>query len=85
MDRDLARTGNSIVVVSAGTGIFRVKPTLAQITKQRMLDNGTGIDLLSLSQPALHSVPLFLINCQEEADKEDFYEVPHWVNVRCVF
>lgn len=79
MDRDLTRTGNSIVVISAGTGIFRVKPTLAQITKQRMLDNGTGIDFLSLSQPPLHSVPLFLINCSEE-NTSDFYEVPHWVS-----
>ena len=41
IDRDLTRTGNSIVVISAGTGIFRVQPRLAQITKQRMLDEGS--------------------------------------------
>jgi hypothetical protein len=34
MDRDLQRTGNSIVLISAGTGIFDVQPHLSQITKQ---------------------------------------------------
>jgi len=40
-----------------------------------MMDNGIGIDFLSLSQPPLHSVPLFLIDCSEEGSP-DFYEVP---------
>ncbi len=83
IDRDLTRTGNSIVVISPGTGIFKVQPRLAQITKQRTLDGGAGIDLISLSQPPLHFVPLFLINCVEEGC-EDFYEIPHWMNVSYV-
>jgi DEP domain-containing protein 5 len=66
IDRDLARTGNSIVMISAGTGIFRVRPGLQQITKQRMMDNGIGMDFISLSQPPLHTVPLFLIECSNE-------------------
>ncbi|CAM9485007.1 unnamed protein product, partial [Ectocarpus fasciculatus] len=32
MDRDLQRTGGGIVVISAGTGIFKVEPILAQIS-----------------------------------------------------
>ena len=51
MDRDLVRTGNSIVMISPGCGFFKVEPRLAQITKQRMMDNGIGMDLISLSQP----------------------------------
>lgn len=50
IDRDLHRVGNSIVVVSAGSGVFEVHKTLAAITKQRMMDNGIGkycYDLLS--------------------------------------
>ena len=42
MDRDLHRTGNSIVVISAGSGVFEVNKSLAAITKQRMIDNGIG-------------------------------------------
>lgn len=51
MDRDLVRTGNSIVMITPGCGFFKVEPKLAQITKQRMMDNGIGMDLISLSQP----------------------------------
>ncbi len=42
VDRDLHRSGNSIVVVSAGSGVFMVDKSLAGITKQRMMDNGIG-------------------------------------------
>ena len=42
MDRDLCRTGNSVVVVSAGSGVFEIEKRLAGITKQRMMDNGIG-------------------------------------------
>ena len=80
IDRDLVRTGNSIVMVSAGVGIFKVKPTVALITKQRMMDTGIGLDFISLSQPPLHSVPLFLLDCKEEG-LGDFYVVPQWINV----
>ena len=83
MDRDLLRTGNSIVVISPGTGFFTVSPVLAQITKQRMMDSGIGCDLVSLSQPPLHIAPLFLIDCKDEHE-EDFYEQPHWINVSYV-
>lgn len=84
LDRDLQRTGNSIVMISAGTGIFRVRPELQQITKQRMMDNGIGMDFISLSQPPLHTVPLFLIECSNENGTKDFYEVPHWMNITFV-
>ena len=40
---------DSIVLVSAGAGLFQVSPKLAQITKQRMMDNGIGMDMLSLA------------------------------------
>lgn len=46
IDRDLHRTGNSIVVISAGNGVFEVEKKIAGITKQRMMDNGIGSDML---------------------------------------
>ena len=39
----------------------QVDSRLAQITKQRMMDNGFGLDLVSLSQPPLHAAPLFVV------------------------
>ena len=60
MDRDLHRVGNSIVIVSSGCGVFEVNKGLAGITKQRMMDNGIGSDMLSLALPPLHVAPFFL-------------------------
>lgn len=80
MDRDLQRTGNSIVMISAGSGVYKVKPHLSQITKQRMLDNAFGIDFISLSRPPVHTVPLFIVDGKSESAK-DFYEIPHWMSV----
>lgn len=62
MDRDLNRTGNSIVVVSPASGVFNVDKDLAGITYQRMMDNGIGSDMLSLGLPPLHIAPFFLYN-----------------------
>lgn len=62
LDRDLQRTGNSIVVVSPGCGVFEVDRGLAGITYQRMMDHGIGSDMLSLGLPPLHIAPFFLYN-----------------------
>lgn len=60
MDRDLRRTGQSIVMLTAGSGVFHTPQKLSQITKQRMMDNGVGMDLISLATPPMHVVPLFI-------------------------
>ncbi|KAF4319273.1 hypothetical protein JM18_007465 [Phytophthora kernoviae] len=62
MDRDLSRTGQGIVMMTAGCSIFNVNKKLAEITEQRMMDNGVGMDMISLSTPPLHVVPLFIYN-----------------------
>lgn len=79
MDRDLVRTGNSIVLITAGTGYYKVDPQLAQITKQRMMDTGIGMDLICLSQPPFHVTPLFLVVSRDNIG--GFYEVPHWITI----
>ncbi|GAX20970.1 hypothetical protein FisN_1Lh364 [Fistulifera solaris] len=88
LDRDLHRTGNSIVVISAGNGVFEVDKGLAGISYQRMMDNGIGSDMLSLGLPPLHTAPFFLyVNLYQDVDPESvdgsgtFYEVPHWMNL----
>ncbi|KAL6251844.1 vacuolar membrane-associated protein iml1 [Rhinocladiella similis] len=59
LDRDLIRTGVSIVVISAGTGVFEVNRDLLNLTSQNLTNNGVGIDIVCLSRMPLHSVPLF--------------------------
>eukprot|EP00741_Cyanophora_paradoxa_P012025 tig00020589_g11620.t1 len=60
IDRDLSHTGQSIVCVTAGTGVFEVEYGWQQMTKQRMVDNGIVIDLVSVARPPAHTVPLFI-------------------------
>lgn len=59
IDRDLNRTGLSMVFLTAGTGHFDVDKKLLRITTERMIENGTGLDLVCLTKMPLHSVPLF--------------------------
>ncbi|CDS82039.1 related to IML1-subunit of the Seh1-associated complex [Sporisorium scitamineum] len=59
IDRDLNRTGLSMVFITAGTGHFQVDKKLLRITTERMIENGTGLDLVCLTKMPLHSVPLF--------------------------
>ena len=41
-------TGQMSVVITAGSGVFRVDRTLMNITKHRIIDNGVGSDLVCL-------------------------------------
>jgi hypothetical protein len=59
IDRDVTRTGQLIVVISPGTGVFNVESQLVRITKHKMIESGIGCDLICLTIPPLHSVPLF--------------------------
>ena len=59
VDRDLQRTGLSIVIVTAGTSRFNVDKNLLRLTTERVIDEGIGIDCVSLAKMPLHAVPLF--------------------------
>ncbi|KAF2750529.1 hypothetical protein M011DRAFT_418572 [Sporormia fimetaria CBS 119925] len=59
IDRDLVRTGISVVVVTAGTGVFEVDYNMLKLTTDTLIGSGIGIDLVCLSRMPLHSVPLF--------------------------
>ncbi|KAF7513011.1 hypothetical protein GJ744_011277 [Endocarpon pusillum] len=59
IDRDLVRTGISIIVITPGTGVFEVDRQLLDLTSENLTNNGIGIDLVCLSKMPLHSVPLF--------------------------
>lgn len=59
IDRDLVRTGVSVIVITPGTGLFEVDYNLLATTTDNLIENGVGIDLVCLSRLPLHSVPLF--------------------------
>ncbi|KAI4123374.1 MAG: hypothetical protein LQ338_005290 [Usnochroma carphineum] len=59
IDRDLVRTGISVIVITPGTGLFEVDYDLLATTTDNLIENGVGIDLVCLSKIPLHSVPLF--------------------------
>ncbi|KAI9497719.1 hypothetical protein BDB00DRAFT_784640 [Zychaea mexicana] len=59
VDRDLMRTGLSIILITPGAGKFAVNKKLLRLTNERMTDNGIAMDLVCLSPLPLHVTPLF--------------------------
>ncbi|KAK6957257.1 hypothetical protein Daesc_000039 [Daldinia eschscholtzii] len=59
IDRDLVRTGISIVIISPGPGVFEVEYESLRRTTEALVGNGIGIDLICIPNIPLHSVPLF--------------------------
>ncbi|KAG8178705.1 hypothetical protein JTE90_011631 [Oedothorax gibbosus] len=85
MDRSFDRTGQLSVVISPGVGFFEVDRELTIITKQRIIDNGIGSDLVCLGEQPLHAVPLFKFHNkqmpQNTPSVADDYNMPHWINL----
>ncbi|KAH6676504.1 vacuolar membrane-associated protein-like protein IML1 [Halenospora varia] len=59
IDRDLMRTGISVVVITPSPGLFEVDYETLRMTTETLIGNGIGIDLVCLPKMPLHSVPLF--------------------------
>jgi hypothetical protein len=59
IDRDLMRTGISVVVITPGPGLFEVDYETLRMTTETLIGNGIGIDLVCLPKMPLHSVPIF--------------------------
>ncbi|KAK0745179.1 hypothetical protein B0T21DRAFT_381227 [Apiosordaria backusii] len=59
IDRDLTRTGVSVVVISPSPGVFEVDYDALRQTTESLVGNGIGIDLICIPKIPLHSVPLF--------------------------
>ncbi|XP_006733579.2 GATOR complex protein DEPDC5 [Leptonychotes weddellii] len=85
INRNFDRTGQMSVVITPGVGVFEVDRLLMILTKQRMIDNGIGVDLVCMGEQPLHAVPLFkLHNRSAPCDSRlgDDYNIPHWINHR---
>uniref|UniRef100_A0A3B3YNK2 DEP domain-containing protein n=1 Tax=Poecilia mexicana TaxID=48701 RepID=A0A3B3YNK2_9TELE len=83
INRNFDRTGQMSVVITPGVGVFEVDRLLMILTKQRMIDNGIGVDLVCMGEQPLHAVPLFkLHNKTTPGDSRvgNDYNLPHWIN-----
>jgi hypothetical protein len=76
IDRDLVRTGISVVAITAGTGIFEVDYSLLKLTTDNLISSGIGIDLVCLAPMPLHSVPLFKYRNPRVVETEGLRRVP---------
>lgn len=75
IDRPFDRTGMMSLVITPGNGLFEVSRELSKITKERVIDNAIGSDLVCLGEQPLHSVPLFKYETPES------YDIAHWINL----
>lgn len=71
IDRSLSLTGATMIVITPGTGFFRVSKDLLRLTTTRLLDQGFGIDLVSLAKPPLHQSPVFSFRGAEPKQETD--------------
>ncbi|XP_077016566.1 GATOR1 complex protein DEPDC5 isoform X8 [Tamandua tetradactyla] len=83
INRNFDRTGQMSVVITPGVGVFEVDRLLMILTKQRMIDNGIGVDLVCMGEQPLHAVPLFKLHnrsAPRDSRPGDDYNIPHWIN-----
>lgn len=73
IDRDLSRTGLSIVVISPTVGLLEASKNLIRLTTERMIEDGIGLDWVCLKPPPLFLVPVFRF--KEVAIPESFSPV----------
>jgi DEP domain-containing protein 5 len=76
IDRSLSLTGSMIILLTPGTGYFRVSKHLLRLTTTRLLDQGFGLDMVSLAKQPLHQSPIFSFQGAEPELKADTEEKP---------
>lgn len=70
VDRDLMRTGISVVVITPGSGVFEVEYDALRRTTEALIGNGIGIDLICVPRVPLHYAPLFRFRNPQFLDRD---------------
>ena len=79
-DTDLKHTNNNLILITPGTGVFDVEYDLLLQTSRKMMNLDCALDIVSLSQPPLHIVPLFRFK-NPNKDGSVSQCVPHWCDI----
>lgn len=77
-DTDLRHSVNHLVVITPGTGLFDVDYNLMLETSKKMFNLDCALDIVCLSQPPLHTVPLFRY---KDSRGDICHVVPKWCDV----
>ncbi|QRG38493.1 hypothetical protein FDK38_002903 [Candidozyma auris] len=75
---DLRHTVNHIIVITPGTGLYDVDYDLMLKTSKKMFSLDCALDIVSLSQPPLHTVPLLRYR---DDDGHVGHCVPKWCDI----
>jgi hypothetical protein len=84
-DRDLNRTGQLVLLVTPGNGVFEVDAPLARIAKDKIIEQGIGVDLICLGSHPVHMAPLFCAHDRNTGTELGnpldgrHWHMPHWV------
>ena len=71
VDRSLSVTGAALILITPGTGYYRVSKRLLRTTTTRLLDQGVGLDIVSLAKHPLHQTPIFSFKGYEPDARSD--------------
>ncbi|KAF5323868.1 hypothetical protein D9611_008253 [Ephemerocybe angulata] len=71
IDRSLSLTGSTSILITPGTGYFRVSKQLLRLTTTRMLDQGVVLNLVLLTKQPLHQSPIFSFQGVEPGSKSE--------------
>ncbi len=85
VDRDLSKAGMSIIMVSPGSGHFRIEAgdtyNLCRLAKRKIIDDGIWMQLVCLGPAPLHVAPLLeIVDCSTASRRTRHYR-PYWM--RC--
>ncbi|EGD72481.1 hypothetical protein PTSG_00507 [Salpingoeca rosetta] len=97
IDRRFDRTGLSLMVVTAGTGVVKTTRALYKIVEEHVQDEGVGIDWICMSAPLCLNTPLIYYDkenddststsspqCTQVGDATFQYEQPEWIH-HCLY
>merc|ERR1712066_976892 len=69
--------GHQIIAISPGQGYFETCNNLASLVRQKMINMGSGCDLVCMGVQPLHAFPL--LYCIDFEKGTWRYEIAHWI------